>query len=291
MVDRSQSRPRFGTGFTLIELLVVISIIALLIGILLPALGAARQVARQMQSNTQLRGIHQAMIIFAQDNTSPGSRVGWYPGQAPERGTAITPELGTITFNGGVPHGGHPDTRFAMMLDRDLFSPDYLVSPLETDADIVPFDASVTTDFDGGSGPHFSYATLDTTWTGSGHLYRTHVVDGQGRRPMEWRATGNGQAIVLGDRVLGATPDYSSGDPTHHSHVTREGSGQWQGGIAWNDNHVETHDGVVVDQTKYDVASPFSDDNLFMDDPGGDDACLYHPRGTQQEGCGPDTRP
>ena len=55
-------------GFTLVELLVVISIIALLIGILLPALGAARRTARLMQSNTQVRGIHQAMLIYAEGN-------------------------------------------------------------------------------------------------------------------------------------------------------------------------------------------------------------------------------
>ncbi len=57
------SRPR---GFTLIELLVVISIIALLIGILLPVLAAARTTARRVTCSGNLRQFGIAMEVYTQ---------------------------------------------------------------------------------------------------------------------------------------------------------------------------------------------------------------------------------
>lgn len=44
---------------------------AMMVGTMLPALGAARRTARSMQSNTHARGIHQAMIIAAQADQPP----------------------------------------------------------------------------------------------------------------------------------------------------------------------------------------------------------------------------
>jgi len=63
-------------GFTLVELLVVVAVLATLIGLLLPALGAARESGRSMACLSNLRQAASACLIYAQENDGVGPALG-----------------------------------------------------------------------------------------------------------------------------------------------------------------------------------------------------------------------
>ena len=107
-------------AFTLIELLVVISIIALLIGILLPALGAARRNASMLKNGTQVRSIIQGMLTFANTNKE------YFPGRKKGANdvSGSPGEVDNANISNSNLDGHTVEARYALMLEGNYFSGD-----------------------------------------------------------------------------------------------------------------------------------------------------------------------
>ncbi|MFQ5490455.1 MAG: type II secretion system protein [Phycisphaerae bacterium] len=120
-------------AFTLIELLTVVAIIALLIGILLPSLGRARDSAKDAKTETLLSAIGKALEMFKNDHgkefrasngyaPSAGYRVGAFDSGAP-----IPSRLREDVFTNPPPaydmFGAHWLPIFLMGVDQQGFIP------------------------------------------------------------------------------------------------------------------------------------------------------------------------
>ena len=123
----ASARTRSG-GFTLIELLVVISIIALLIGILLPAIGAARTVARSMGCLSNMRQMGLMENMYANDNDEylqSQTGIGDNSSSTPNNWSAFRPTrtAGGPTFQAHMqqlyPYGMLPDDASVLCTEID----------------------------------------------------------------------------------------------------------------------------------------------------------------------------
>lgn len=110
-MNRVQNKQMSPSGFTIIELLVVVSIIGLLIAILLPAIGKAREEGMQTQSRVNLRNIGVAAGTYGADFsdrqwTASAEEVGLFAGNCATYTAARCPQQLTLGFDSsGVAQG------------------------------------------------------------------------------------------------------------------------------------------------------------------------------------------
>jgi hypothetical protein len=270
---------RYG-GFTsteLIAVLVVIAVATLFVGILISARGGRCRGTRQLKDSTQVRGIQQALVVFAQNNADRYP----LPSLLDKDGATIAGDAAAKDTTANI---------FSILLFQGMVAPEMFINPAEANghmkvADQYEFDnpthavtptkalwdPTFSTDFTNGRTANNSYAhilpsgvRLEKKWMNS-FGSTDPVVGNRGPevKSVTYDATGKAKPnLVLGDQSI-----------TFLIHGKRNA---WEGNIAFNDNHVEFLQSIAPDALTYTTKDGKKrGDVIFYDEPddaGGADA-------------------
>lgn len=266
----------FRKGFTLIELLVVISIIALLLGILVPVLGIAKKNASMMKEGVNLRNIHAGLATYGTGNkdwfagySAAGKIQGWntatsatadYIGKYyAARTNATSATAATLNTADTTAYAQ------AVLMDEGVTTPAQWVSTGETN--VTGGNTAVTHDsgtvLEAAANKDSAAAPLTTAPTSSSTTGMVSVFNssyavlgyGSGSLKAEWKSNQNQQAVVLATRMLGTsdTAFDTAATASFNTVWTDSNSGSFKGSVVRGDSSTSNEP-----FKRTDAATPFS---------------------------------
>lgn len=281
-------------GFTLVELLVVIAITALLVSLLMPLLGRARNTARQIKDAANQRSVAQALSVWSFNDKDR------FP--LPSRLDAENGTLPGTLFPGEKDNTGNI---FSILLYNGMLTPKVLISPAENNAAIVADDeyefsapelaaaperALWDPGFAGMPGEHSRAGVVkgiprvgevSRRRTGAGNMSFAHVMPFGDRLTKSWRASGTANDPLLATRgpaYEGRTGSWflmPNSTGAHSNRMKIFGSrDRWGGNVAYHDGHVKFENRpdpstVTITLSATIVRLPSNHDNIFVNENEG----------------------
>jgi hypothetical protein len=251
----------------LIELVVVVVVVLIIVGILFPAFAISRQSRRQFKDATQVRGIHQGLVLALPQNDDSYP----LPSRLDRRDTTVAAQ------------GREKDTTaniISILIYNGFIGPELCVSPAESNSKIrvmggysysnpraavspsmALWDPAFSADFAGGKVGNLSYA---------------HTLPADERLKKTWANTFQATEAAIGNRgpeivsmsTAGGGRTFTPRLADSNTYRIHGGRTTWEGNISYNDNHVAFETRLDPEASPYkDAAGKERFDCLFFDEP------------------------